>query len=84
MFSDPASVATNIVRTGTATQAKTKKAAVIKYLEERAEEASRGIGYLNPGSMEGYQAEAKRVLINLLKVMVTNDGRLSGRSVLVV
>ena len=81
LFSDPGSPAATLVRPGAATQAKTKKASVVKYLEERAEEVSRGIGYLNPGSLEGYQAEAKCVLINLLKVMVSNDGKLSGRHV---
>ncbi|KAJ3551916.1 hypothetical protein NM688_g4435 [Phlebia brevispora] len=78
LFSDPGTPTTTLVRTGAAAQTKTKKTRVIKYLEERVEEISRGLGYLHQGSMEGYHAEAKRVLINLLKVMVENDGKLSG------
>ncbi|THG99767.1 hypothetical protein EW026_g2634 [Hermanssonia centrifuga] len=80
LFSDPGTPTTGLVRTGAATQTKTKKARVVKYLEERAEEISRGLGYLHQGSAEGLRAEAKRVLINLLKVMVENDGHLSGSS----
>lgn len=79
LFSDPGSPATTLVRTGAATQAKNKKARVIKYLEERAEETTSGIGYLHRGSVESYRAQAKLVMIKLLKVMVENDGRLSGR-----
>ncbi|KAJ7632637.1 Sec23-binding domain of Sec16-domain-containing protein [Roridomyces roridus] len=44
----------------------------------RAAEISQGIGYLHAGSIEGRQAEGKRVLVNLLRVLVENDGRLSG------
>ena len=68
-----------LVRTGASAQVKNKKARVIKYLEERAEEISQGIGYLHLGTVEGSRAEAKLVLIKLIKVMVENDGRLSGR-----
>lgn len=79
LFSDPASQATTLVRTGAATQTKNKKAKVVQYLEERAEEISQGLGYLHQGSMEGFRAEAKLVMIKVLNVMVENDGRLSGR-----
>ncbi|KIP09567.1 hypothetical protein PHLGIDRAFT_102512, partial [Phlebiopsis gigantea 11061_1 CR5-6] len=78
LFSDPASQATTLVRTGVATQTKNKKAKVVQYLEERAEEISQGLGYLHQGSIEGFRAEAKLVMIKVLKTMVENDGRLSG------
>lgn len=78
LFADPGTPTTTLVRTGTSAQVKAKKAKVIQYLADRAEEISRGIGYLHQGSVERFKAEAKRVLVNLLKVMVENDGRLSG------
>lgn len=81
LFCDPSNT-TSIVRAGTTTQTKTKKGLVVKYLEERSSEISRGLGYLHQDSLEGHRAEAKRVLILLLKVMVENDGRLSGRYIL--
>lgn len=81
LFADPGTPTTSLVRTGSAAQIKSKKARVIKYLEERIEELSAGIGYLHQGSIERLRAEAKRSLVALLKVMVENDGRLSGRSV---
>lgn len=79
LFSDPGTPSTSLVRTGAATQTKNKKARVVQYLEERAEEISRGIGYFHPGSIDSRRAEAKHILVRLLKVMVENDGRLSGR-----
>ncbi|KAH9901028.1 Sec23-binding domain of Sec16-domain-containing protein [Cubamyces lactineus] len=77
LFSDPGSPTSSLVRTG-ATQLKTKKARVVKYLEERAEEIKSGLGYHPAGSVDRSRAEAKRVLVLLLKAMVENDGRLSG------
>ncbi|KAI9070392.1 hypothetical protein FKP32DRAFT_1639839 [Trametes sanguinea] len=77
LFSDPGSPTASLVRTG-ATQLKTKKARVIKYLEERAEEINSGLGYHRPGSVDRSRAEAKRILVLLLKAMVEHDGRLSG------
>ncbi|KAH9856978.1 Sec23-binding domain of Sec16-domain-containing protein [Lenzites betulinus] len=77
LFSDPGSPTTSLVRTG-ATQLKTKKARVVKYLEERAEEIKSGLGYHRAGSVDRSRAEAKRILVLLLKAMVENDGRLSG------
>ncbi|KAI0670288.1 Sec23-binding domain of Sec16-domain-containing protein [Trametes maxima] len=77
LFSDPGTPTTSLVRTG-ATQLKTKKARVVKYLEERAEEIKSGLGYHRAGSADQGRAEAKRVLVLLLKAMVENDGRLSG------
>ncbi|KAI0636872.1 Sec23-binding domain of Sec16-domain-containing protein [Trametes polyzona] len=77
LFSDPGSPTASLVRTG-ATQLKTKKARVVKYLEERAEEIKSGLGYHRAGSVDRSRAEAKRILVLLLKAMVENDGRLSG------
>ncbi|EPT06159.1 hypothetical protein FOMPIDRAFT_1110601 [Fomitopsis schrenkii] len=78
LFSDPGTpTTTSLVRTAAA-QTKTKKARVIKYLEERAEELNHGLGYFHSGSLEGRRAEGKQILVKLLKVMVEHDGRLSG------
>ncbi|KAJ7449829.1 Sec23-binding domain of Sec16-domain-containing protein [Mycena latifolia] len=79
LFSDPGTPTTGLVRTTTASaQSKAKKARLVKYLTDRAEEISQGIGYLHIGSAEGRQAEGKLVLVNLLKILVENDGRLTG------
>lgn len=78
LFSDPGTVTSSLVRTG-ATSQKNKKTAVVKYLTERADEITHGLGYLSPGSPERRQAEGKLILVKLLRVMVENDGRLSGR-----
>ncbi|EKM55569.1 uncharacterized protein PHACADRAFT_144091 [Phanerochaete carnosa HHB-10118-sp] len=78
LFSDPGEPSTTLVRTGASNQTKNKKARVIKYLEERAEEISQGIGYFHQGSVEYFRAEAKLALIRLLKIMVENDGKLCG------
>ncbi|TFY71190.1 hypothetical protein EVG20_g1803 [Dentipellis fragilis] len=79
LFCDPGA-STSLVRTGPAAQAKTNKARVIKYLEERADEISRGVGYLHEGTPERRRSEGKLVLVKLLKVMVENDGHLTGSS----
>ncbi|KAF8844945.1 hypothetical protein BDN67DRAFT_1007736 [Paxillus ammoniavirescens] len=76
LFSDSSSPVANLVRTGTS-QLKTKKGRVIKYLEERAEEISRGTMYISD-KIEKQHLEGKLVLVQLLKVMVENDGVLSG------
>ncbi|KAI0703606.1 Sec23-binding domain of Sec16-domain-containing protein [Cytidiella melzeri] len=78
LFSDPGAPTTVLVRTGAAASAKAKKAKVVKYLKERAEEISQGLGYMPQGSVEVYRAEAKRTLISMLRVLVENDGQLSG------
>ncbi|KAH9946034.1 Sec23-binding domain of Sec16-domain-containing protein [Epithele typhae] len=78
LFSDPGTPnATSLVRTGAQAQ-KAKKLKVAKYLEERADEMAAGLGYHSPGTVERSRAEAKRIMVLLLKVMVDNDGRLSG------
>ncbi|KAF8559595.1 hypothetical protein OG21DRAFT_1480351 [Imleria badia] len=76
LFSDPGTPVTSLVRTGTS-QSKTKKARVIKYLEERAEEILRGAMYVSD-NIERQRLEGKLVLARLLKIMVENDGSLSG------
>ncbi|KAJ7097910.1 Sec23-binding domain of Sec16-domain-containing protein [Mycena belliarum] len=79
LFSDPGTPTSGLVRTTTASaQSKAKKARLVKYLSDRADEISQGIGYLHAGSVEGRQAEGKLVLVNLLKILVENDGRLTG------
>lgn len=77
LFSDPGTPVTSLVRAGMS-QAKTKKARVIKYLEERAEEILRGTMYISD-NVERQRLEGKLVLAQLLKIMVENDGSLSGR-----
>ena len=76
LFCDPGTPTVSLVRTGTAV--KTQKARVINYLTQRVEEISRGIGYLHPGTVDRRNSEAKLVLVKLLKVMVENNGSLSG------
>ena len=78
LFCDPGSP-TSLVRAAVATQSKNNKAKVTKYLEVRAEEISRGLGYLSRGSSEHRQAEGKLKLVKLLRVLVEHDGHLSGR-----
>ncbi|KAF9005666.1 Sec23-binding domain of Sec16-domain-containing protein [Cyathus striatus] len=80
LVSDPGSATAGIVRPGTATQTKNKKASVVKYLDERCDEISRGLGYLSAGSEEKRAASGKLILIKLLKIMIENDGRLTGSS----
>jgi len=77
LFSDPGTPVTSLVRAGTS-QAKTKKARVIKYLAERAEEILHGTMYTSD-NIERQRLEGKLVLAQLLKIMVENDGSLSGR-----
>jgi hypothetical protein len=78
LFADPGTPTASLVRPGAAAQLKTKKARVSQYLLDRTEEFVRGIGYLQPGSEDRRRLEGKLVLIKLLKVMVDNEGRLSG------
>jgi COPII coat assembly protein SEC16 len=77
LFSDPGTPTNSLVRT-TASQVKAKKARVSKYLDERADEIHRGIAYMNPNSEDRKRADGKLVLVKLLKVMLENDGQLSG------
>ncbi|KAJ7285815.1 Sec23-binding domain of Sec16-domain-containing protein [Mycena rebaudengoi] len=78
LFSDPGTPTTGLVRPTVSTQTKTKKTRLIQYLTDRVEEISQGIGYLHSDSVEGRQAEGKLVIVKLLKILVENDGRLSG------
>lgn len=80
LLGDPGmQTATSLVKTN-ASMMKAKKTSVLKYLQDRAEELSRGIAYMHSDSPEGRRAEGKLVLVKLLKVMVEHDGRLTGVS----
>jgi COPII coat assembly protein SEC16 len=79
LFNDPGTPTTGLVGTGAAARTKAKKAKVLQYLEDRANEIDRGLGYINQDSVEHKHAEGKLVLVRLLKVMVDNDGKLTGR-----
>jgi hypothetical protein len=64
--------------------AKTKKAAVLKYLSERADELEKGLGFYSTSkdmSTNRRSAEGRAMLLRLLGVMVENDGKLSGTCV---
>ncbi|THU91134.1 hypothetical protein K435DRAFT_674707 [Dendrothele bispora CBS 962.96] len=78
LFSDPGTPTTSLVRPGASAQAKTKKARVVNYLEARATEISQGLNYLHSGSLEQRRADGKLALVKLLKIMVENDGKISG------
>jgi COPII coat assembly protein SEC16 len=82
LFSDPGASSLSLARTvgvGAANNVKAKKALVSTWLAERSEELSRGVAHVPSGSQERYNAEGKLVLVRLLKVMIDNDGQLSGR-----
>lgn len=80
LFSDPgASSLARTVGVGITGQTKNKKAALIIWLEERIVELANGLAYIASGSPERFRAEGRLVLLTLLKVMVENDGQLSGR-----
>ncbi|KZV90262.1 hypothetical protein EXIGLDRAFT_750750 [Exidia glandulosa HHB12029] len=79
LLSDPGTPTTSLVPpVRSSNTSKTKKAAVIKYLDDRAEEIEKGLGYLSDNTMERNRAEAKLVLVRLLRVVVDNDGQFSG------
>ena len=77
LFGDSGSPTVILVR-GTSTQAKTKKARVVKYLEDRISELSNVVAYASAGLSERGRSEGKLALFGLLKVMVENDGKLNG------
>lgn len=81
LFQDPGSP-TGLVRPGASAQAKAKKVRLLKYLSDREQEMTLGAGYLHVGSPEWRSADGKLVLVRLLKVLIENDGRLSGTYVL--
>jgi len=67
--------------TGTQSSAvKTKKTAVLRYVNERADELEKGLGYLSStkDDAERRSTEGRVVLLRLLGVMIDNDGKLSG------
>ena len=77
LFGDSGSPTVSLVR-GASTQAKTKKARVIKYLEDRISELSNVVAYASTGLFDRGRSEGKLALFSLLKVMVENDGKLNG------
>ncbi|KAL5490502.1 hypothetical protein ACEPAI_5335 [Sanghuangporus weigelae] len=80
LFGDPGSPVATLVRAAGSTNAKskTKKAKVLAYLSERAEELERGLGYLTAGSVDKRRAEGKLSLVRLLRALVEHDGQLYG------
>lgn len=81
LFSDPGvSSLARTVGVGIAGQTKNKKATLITWLEERIVEFANGLAYISSGSSERFKAEGRLALLTLLKVMVENDGQLSGSS----
>lgn len=81
LFPDTGSPVTSLVRSGMSSNVKMKKNQVMKYLEERAEEISRGTVYISD-HVEKQRTEGKLILARILKVMVQHDGVLLGRWVL--
>ena len=74
LFGDSGSPTVSLVRSG----APTRKAKVVKYLEERISELSSVVAYASTGLLERGRSEGKLALFSLLKVLVENDGKLSG------
>jgi hypothetical protein len=79
LFADPGSVSTGIISTGVAAAIKSKKTAVLQYLSTRLEEMEKGIGHQSHGSLARQRMEDKVKLIQLLRVLVDNDGTLGGK-----
>ncbi|KAF9652872.1 hypothetical protein BDM02DRAFT_3108502 [Thelephora ganbajun] len=77
LFGDSGSPTVSLVR-GASTQTKTKKAKVVKYLEDRISELSSVVVYTSTGLLEHGRSQSKLTLFSLLKVLVENDGKLSG------
>ncbi|KIJ44072.1 hypothetical protein M422DRAFT_47563 [Sphaerobolus stellatus SS14] len=82
LFSDPGSSGISLARVGVGSSStvKTKKTAVSKWLQEQADELSGGIPHIAVGSQERHNMEGRLALLRLLKVMIDNDGQLSGSS----
>ena len=78
LFGDSGSPTVSLVR-GASTQTKTKKAKVLKYLEDRISELSNVVAYASTGLLERGRSEGKLALFCLIRVLVENDGKLSGR-----
>jgi hypothetical protein len=82
LFCDQAPAAAGMLA-GAAANAKAKKTALLQWLDELAAEAEREVGYIGNDSVVGRtKAEGKSVLIKLLKVLVENDGKLTGKYVI--
>ncbi|TDL27490.1 hypothetical protein BD410DRAFT_818910 [Rickenella mellea] len=78
LFGDPGSPVASVVLMGHSSQVKTKKTKVLKYLDDRAEELSRSLGYLSLGSVIRSQTENKIILVKLLRILTEHDGQLGG------
>ena len=74
LFGDSGSPTVSLVRPG----APTRKAKVVKYLEDRISELLSVVTYASTGIPERGRSEGKFALFSLLKVKVENDGKLSG------
>lgn len=82
LFCDQAPAAAGMLA-GAAANTKAKKAALLQWLGELAAEAEREVGYVgNDSAVSRAKAEGKSVLIKLLKVLVENEGKLTGRHVM--
>ena len=84
LFSGSSGPAMALVRTTASNTSKSKKASVVKYLTERAEEVRRGLGFLSSAkdsAADRWSIEARAVLLKLLSVIIENDGKISGRFV---
>ncbi|KAG8849805.1 hypothetical protein FRB96_000628 [Tulasnella sp. 330] len=75
LFADPGPPSVNITRT-TASSVKAKKAAVLRYLEARIDEVEKGLAHV--GDADRGPEAGKLALLKLLKIMLENDGKLSG------
>ncbi|KIY61739.1 hypothetical protein CYLTODRAFT_405295 [Cylindrobasidium torrendii FP15055 ss-10] len=78
LFGDTGSSPINLVRPVGASLAKTRKTKVTAYLQDRIAEIEQGLGYMHVGTPEHRKAEGRLVLAKMLKIMVDNDGKLSG------
>lgn len=78
LHADPGPPSTGIMKTGATAQAKMKRTSLVKYLSDRADEMTQGLGYLHNGVAEKRTTEGRLVLVKLLRIMVENDGRLLG------
>ncbi|KAG2052947.1 hypothetical protein BDR06DRAFT_972634 [Suillus hirtellus] len=76
LFFDPGTPI-SIVHTGVSSHVKMKKACIVKYLEDHIEELTCVTIYMSDGT-EKQPTEGKLILVKLLKIMVENDGALSG------
>ncbi|KZS99244.1 hypothetical protein SISNIDRAFT_448107 [Sistotremastrum niveocremeum HHB9708] len=77
LFADQGTLSSGLVRTGATSAAKAKKAAILKYLDERAVEVEQGLGYNTSGQPGRGAAEGKLILVRILRALVSLDGKLN-------